>query len=151
MKLLSSDLVFAQLKVGTAAEALHFLANQLKKQGKVKADFEQAILKREQVHPTGLPSGKIAVAIPHTDVQYVKEAAISFATLARPVAFHNMAVNAETVNVQIIVMLALKNPHSQVKMLQKLMALFQNQKLLCHLQKMTDQNELYKIVSEYIK
>lgn len=44
--------------------------------GKVKDDFEQAVLRREQTHPTGLPSGKIAVAIPHTDVQYVKEAGI---------------------------------------------------------------------------
>lgn len=151
MELLSSDLVFAHLKVNNATEALHFLAGQLKKQGKVKPDFEQAVLKREQVHPTGLPSGKIAVAIPHTDVQYVKEAAITFATLARPVAFHNMAVTAETVNVQIIVMLALKNPHSQVKILQKLMALFQDQELLQRLEKMTDQQKLYEAVSEYIK
>lgn len=150
MKLLTPELVFAQVKVNTSAEVIHFLAHKLKVNGKVKDTFEQAVKKREDLHPTGLPSGKIAVAIPHTDVQYVTEAAIAFTTLGHPVQFYNMAETTNVLDVRIVVMLALKDPHSQIKMLQKLMALFQNQKLLNSLQKITDNQELYDAVSKYI-
>ncbi|WEV50879.1 PTS sugar transporter subunit IIA [Lactobacillus sp. ESL0731] len=150
MELLSPKLVFAQVKANSADEVIHYLATQLKDNGKVKDTFEQAVKEREQIHPTGLPSGKIAVAIPHTDVQYVNEAAITFATLAHPVEFHNMAVTDQLLEVQIVVMLALKDPHSQVEMLQKLMALFQNQELLARLQKITDSKQLYDAVIKHI-
>lgn len=151
MELLSPDLVFAQVKAKNAKGIIHYLANQLKKRGKVKDTFEQAVLEREKIHPTGLPSGEVAVAIPHTDVQYVNKAAIAFATLAQPVKFHNMAETKKELDVQIVVMLALKDPHGQVELLQKLMALFQDQSLLNDLRKMTDCQKLYKAVSEYIK
>ncbi|MDF7682193.1 PTS sugar transporter subunit IIA [Lactobacillus sp. ESL0679] len=150
MELLSPKLVFAQVKANSADEVIHYLATQLKDNGKVKDTFEQAVKEREQIHPTGLPSGKIAVAIPHTDVQYVNEAAITFATLAHPVEFHNMAVTDQLLEVQIVVMLALKDPHGQVEMLQKLMALFQNQELLTRLQKITDSKQLYDAVIKHI-
>ncbi|WEV36756.1 PTS sugar transporter subunit IIA [Lactobacillus sp. ESL0677] len=150
MELLSPRLVFAQVKANSADEVIHYLATQLKDNGKVKDTFEQAVKEREQIHPTGLPSGKIAVAIPHTDVQYVNEAAITFATLAHPVEFHNMAVTDQLLEVRIVVMLALKDPHSQVEMLQKLMALFQNQELLACLQKITDSKQLYDAVIKHI-
>ncbi|MDF7671918.1 PTS sugar transporter subunit IIA [Lactobacillus sp. ESL0701] len=150
MELLSPKFVFAQVKASSADEVIHYLATQLKDNGKVKDTFEEAVKAREQIHPTGLPSGEIAVAIPHTDVQYVNEAAITFATLDHPVEFHNMAVNDQLLEVQIVVMLALKDPHSQVEMLQKLMALFQNQELLAQLQKITDNRQLYDAVSKYI-
>ena len=150
MELLLPELVFAHVRVNTADEVLHFLANKLQVNGKVKNTFENAVMKREKIHPTGLPSGKIAVAIPHTDVQFVIEAAIDFGTLDHPIPVHNMAETQKILDVQIVVMLALKDPHSQVKMLQKLMTLFQNQKLLSDLQKLTDSQELYQIVSKHI-
>ncbi|WEV41187.1 PTS sugar transporter subunit IIA [Lactobacillus sp. ESL0684] len=151
MEILSPDLVFAQVEVKTSDEIIHYLADHLMDTKKVKSTFEQAVKDRERVHPTGLPSGKVAVAIPHTDVQYVNEAAITFATLAHPVKFHNMAVTDECLDVQIVVMLALKNPHSQVKMLQKLMALFQNQELLSSLCLINNSAQLYKSISKYIE
>ncbi|RMC23691.1 MULTISPECIES: PTS sugar transporter subunit IIA [unclassified Lactobacillus] len=150
MELLNQSLVFARINLNSSDEIIHYLAQQLKKQGKVKDTFEQAVKDREQVHPTGLPSGEIAVAIPHTDIQYVNEAAIAFATLAHPIKFHNMAITNETLEVQIVVMLALKTSHGQVKMLQKLMALFQNQDLLSNLIQLKNNVELYKAISKQI-
>jgi len=150
MSILSKELVFSQVKASTSDEVIHYLAEQLHQDGKVKDTFEQAVKDREKVYPTGLPTGKIAVAIPHTNVEYVNEAAIAFATLAEPVKFHNMAVTDQTVDAQVVVMLAMKNPHSQVSMLQKLMALFQDQALLAQLQQISDNEQLFKIVSEHI-
>lgn len=150
MELLSQSLVFAKLNFDSSDEIIHYLAQQLEKQGKVKSSFEQAVKDREKVHPTGLPSGKIAVAIPHTDIQYVNEEAIAFATLAHPIKFHNMAITDETLEVQIVVMLALKTPHGQVKMLQKLMEMFQKQELLSNLMQLKNNDELYKAVSKQI-
>ncbi|AVK64038.1 hypothetical protein C5Z26_07900 [Lactobacillus sp. CBA3606] len=150
MSILNKELVFSHVDANDADELIHYLAEQLKQAGKVKDTFEQAIKDREKIYPTGLPTGKIAVAIPHTNVEYVNEAAIAFATLAHPIKFHNMAVTDQTVDAQIVVMLAMKNPHSQISMLQKLMALFQDQTLLGRLQQITDNEQLFKIVSEHI-
>lgn len=150
MSILSKELVFSHVNAADSDEVIHYLAEQLYQAGKVKATFEQAVKDREKIYPTGLPTGKIAVAIPHTNVEYVNEAAIAFATLAHPVKFHNMAVTDQTVDAQIVVMLAMKNPHSQVSMLQKLMALFQDQALLAQLQQITDSEQLFNIVSEQI-
>lgn len=150
MKILEPDLVFAHVKATSSDEIIHYLAQKLQNKGKVKISFEQAVKKRELLHPTGLPSGEIAVAIPHTDVDYVNEAAITFATLAQPIEFHNMAITDEILRVQIVVMLALKDPHSQVEMLQKLMALFQDQKLLKQLKGITSSQKLYQVISEHI-
>lgn len=144
MNLLSSQLVFAQVEAKTSSEIIQYLAQQLQMFDKVQPDFSQAVQDRELSHPTGLPSGKIAVAIPHTDVEYVKHPAIAFATLKQPIQFHNMAVTKQLLDVQIVVMLALKNPHSQVQMLQKLMTLFQNQVLLEQLVQIQDQQLLFQ-------
>jgi len=150
MSLLSKELVFSHVNATNSDDLIHWLAEQLYQNGKVKNTFEQAVKDREKIYPTGLPTGKIAVAIPHTNVEYVNEAAIAFATLAHPIKFHNMAVTDQTVDAQIVVMLAMKDPHSQVSMLQKLMALFQDQKLLAQLQQISDNQQLFKAVSAHI-
>lgn len=150
MSVLSKELVFSKVPAENSDEVIHYLANKLYEDGKVKDTFEQAVKDREKIYPTGLPTGKIAVAIPHTNVEYVNEAAIAFATLQHPVKFHNMAVTDQTVDAEIVVMLAMKNPHSQVSMLQKLMALFQDQTLLGKLQLIDDNAQLFEEVTKHI-
>ncbi|MFH5811678.1 PTS sugar transporter subunit IIA [Companilactobacillus sp. FL22-1] len=150
MGVVKQELTFSKVDCNNSNEIIHYLANKLFQDGDVTADFEQAVKDREKIYPTGLPIGKVSVAIPHTDVKYVKNSSIAIATLERPVEFKNMANNKETIDVSIVVMLAMKEPHSQVDMLQKLMKLFQNQELLEKIYSLNDSSEIFDIVSKQI-
>ncbi|WP_297817198.1 PTS sugar transporter subunit IIA [uncultured Lactobacillus sp.] len=149
MKYIDKDLVLAQLDVKNADEAISTLADILYKHKNVSQNYKQAVLDREKIFPTGLPSGKIGVAIPHTDVKYVNKPAIAFATLNEPIIFKNMADKSQDVKVQFIAMLAMKEPHSQVELLQKLMELFQHQDLLANLIQEENSKNLYEDLASY--
>lgn len=151
MDYIDSDLVLAQLDVKSATEAISTLADLLYEHNNVNQDYKKAVLDREKIFPTGLPSGKIGVAIPHTDVKYVNKPAIAFATLQKPVIFKNMADKSQDVEVQFMAMLAMKEPHSQVELLQSLMELFQHQELLAKLIKEKDSKNLYENLASYFK
>lgn len=148
---LQQNLFFAHLEAKDSTEVICKMANALYEANKVNAEYKDAVIAREEQFPTGLPSGEIAVAIPHTDVKYVKDPAIAFASLKEPVEFANMGVKTQKVKVKFVVMLAMKEPHSQVSLLQKLMALFQNQTFLAELLEITTADELYRRVADYFE
>ena len=75
------------------------LSKRMKERNLVNADFQEAVLKREQKYPTGLLIGKRNIAIPHTEPQYVKVPCIGIATLKKSVAFHRMDACDELVDV----------------------------------------------------
>lgn len=151
MEYVNKNLVLAKLKATDNKDAITQLANLLQKQGYVNKDFAQAVLDREKIYPTGLPSGKVNVAIPHTDIKYVNSPAIVFASLEKPIKFKNMADKSQEINVSFIAMLAMKEPHSQVSLLQNLMKLFQNQDLLEKFISLDDNSQLFDQLSNYFK
>ena len=150
MNMIDPDLIFPQLDLKSSDEVISFLAEKLEQAGRVKPSFEQAVKDREKQFPTGLPSGEISVAIPHTGVEHVNEASLVFATLKSPVKFQNMADKNQSLTVSFVVMLAMKEPHSQVTMLQSLMQLFQNQDQLKELLSLDDSEQFYSKISKYL-
>lgn len=110
--------------------ALTNLGKKLYEKGKVKESFIPAILEREITFPTGLPFEGYGVAIPHTDAEHVLQTQIAVMTLDKPVTFTQMATKDQEVEVGLIVMLAIKEAHSQLEMLQKLIGLLQNEALV---------------------
>lgn len=151
MEYVNKNLVLAKLKATDYKDAITQLANLLQKQGYVNKDFAQAVLDREEIYPTGLPSGKVNVAIPHTDIKYVNSPAIAFASLEKPIKFKNMADKSQEIDVNFIAMLAMKEPHSQVSLLQNLMKLFQKQNLLKELTSITSSSQLFEQLSNYFE
>lgn len=149
LSFVKDGLVFAKLDVSDSTDAISTLADQLFKQGFVTESYKQAVLDREEIFPTGLPSGEGGVAIPHTDVKYVNKPVIAFATLKKPVFFKNMADKSKDVEVRFVAMLAMKEPHSQVQLLQKLMEMFQEQELMSKLVEYKDSKELYDALASY--
>ena len=114
-------------------DALTKLANHLYDAGVVTDEYKDAILKREASFPTGLMTQTIGVAIPHCDPDKVIEPQIGFMRLKEPVTFHQMGDNAE-IQVKVLFMLAVKKSDDQLTMLQKLMALFQNEEAMTAVQ-----------------
>lgn len=148
MGLINEHLVFPDQQFADNEAALRFLAGQLNAAGKVHDDFFDAVWAREQKFPTGLPAGKINVAIPHADAKYVKESAIAVATLAQPIPFHNMAVTDQEIPVSLIMMLAIHEPHGQVQVLQNVMALFQDEQ---HLAKLLQEHDAHALFTDLDK
>lgn len=127
--------------------ALTRLANSMYAKGVVTSEYRDALLKREESFSTGLMTQTIGVAIPHTDPDKVIEPQIGFMSLKHPVTFHQMGDNAE-IQVKLIFMLALKKSDDQLSMLQKLMALFQNQEAMDALQKIEQKNDFLDLMKK---
>lgn len=140
---INPQLIFPQQTFTNQTAALNFLAGQLTKQGYAKSSFKSAVLAREETYPTGLPTGVIQVAIPHADWQNVQHSGIAMTTLTTPVAFSNMADPSETLAVSMIFMLAIDEPHGQVRLLKELMQIVQDQSHLQQLLAYATTDQLY--------
>ena len=131
----------------TKTEALTELANELYKVGVVTKEYTPAILKRESNFPTGLMTQTMGVAIPHCDPDKVIAPQIGFMRLKEPIIFHQMGDNTK-IPVNMIFMLALKQSDSQLSMLQKLMALFQNREAMNTLRSITSVDEFILVMNK---
>ncbi len=126
---------------------LKTLTRFLEEKNCVKSSYQQAIINRESQFPTGLNTTTVGVAIQHTDGKYVNETQIAFMSLSKPVEFKQMGDNAK-VEAKFIFMLALDNPHKQPQMLQRLMALFQNEKAMKKLETIKDEKDFIEIMKK---
>lgn len=123
--------VLLGMQAGSADEVIRQLGGKLLEAGFVRESFVEAALAREKLIPTGLPlSGKYHAAIPHTEVEHVIKPGIGLAVLKQAVDFHNMLSPDQIVPVQLVFMLALEQPKSQVKMLQGIAAVLQDPQLV---------------------
>jgi PTS system galactitol-specific IIA component len=145
---LSKDLIINNLEAKTTDDIFYALSEMLLKANYVKDSFYDGLVKREMKFPTGLTLGKYNVAIPHTDAIHVIKPAIAIATLKNPVTFNNMDGDGKA-EVNVVFAMVLKEPHSQILMLQQLMLLIQNEDILKKLNDANDANEIYDIVSNF--
>lgn len=147
-KIISQNLIFPQLKAANWQQVIQALGDALQSHGYVQASYTAAVIEREGVFPTGLPLGEINVAIPHTDVVHVIEPAIAVATLAQPVAFGNMDDPGSSLPIRIVFLLAMKEPHTQVDLLQSLVETFQNPQILKGLADACDAKEVEAVLMQ---
>ncbi|EOR20742.1 phosphotransferase system mannitol/fructose-specifc IIA component (Ntr-type) [Clostridium sartagoforme AAU1] len=144
-----STLVYRDLNFGNSSEVLSFLADKLKEEGFAKEGYKEAILKREVEYPTGLPA-TIKIAIPHCDHTLVNESAIAMGVLNNPVDFQAMDDPSITLDVQIVIMLALNEPHGHIEMLQKIISLIQNAEDLKKIIEAKSDESLLEVINNYL-
>ncbi len=114
----------------TDKDVLRATAAELFAEGYVKESYSDAIIEREEKYPTGLPTGEICVAIPHTDPEHVNDAAICLSILEKPVTFNVMGAEGETTEASMLFMLAVKRKEDQMDTLMKLINVCQDQEML---------------------
>lgn len=124
------------------------LAHVLLDRGLVRDSYPQAIAEREKSFPTGLDAGGVNVAMPHCDIEHVKTGALAVGVLKRSVAWHRMDDPEATCDVSLVVMLALNEAHAHLEMLQKVVALIQDQELMGRIVSSSSPDEAYELVSE---
>ena len=78
----------------------------------------------------------------------MKKASISVGILKNPVEFYKMEEPTEKVKVQIIIMLALSEPHGHIEMLGRIIEMIKNKKLLEELIIEKDKKEIFRKISD---
>jgi len=145
LNLLEPSAVRLHSEAQDKTEVLTELGNLLFQTGYVRESFVEAALQRESQMPTGLPlEGKYNAAIPHTECEHVLKAGLALATLARPVIFQNMIQPEEGVPVQLVILMALDQPKSQVEMLQEIAGDLQDAQVIEKLMEARDFKDIQK-------
>lgn len=147
---LDPNLIFTNLDFKNKEDLLRFLSGKLLENKYVKPEYQQAIIDRENIYPTGLPSLGVNIAIPHADNELVNETTIAIGILKDSVLFYSMEDPKKELNVQIVIMLAIKEPHGQIEMLQKVVDIIQNEELTKKITQTTDKNEILSSLESYL-
>ena len=142
------NITFIDLEASDRRDAIRKMALSLYEAKLVSETFERGVLEREDRFPTGLSVGTIGIAIPHTDADKVIKPQIAFASLKSPVKFCLMGTSDVEVDVSLIFMLALKKSEDQLTMLQRLMEIFEDQKLLREFAECRSQEGLEQLLNQ---
>ena len=146
--MLNEELIYLDLEADNREELLSLLSDKLYEKGYVKESFKKAIIEREKVFPTGLPTLGVKVALPHTDPIHVNKPAILVSTLKNPIKFKEMGNGINDIEVEMVFMLAVKEPAHQVELLQKLINIFSKENVLISLKECRDEKAIYEILKE---
>jgi PTS system galactitol-specific IIA component len=124
------EIFIHKINVDTCKDVIRELSATLYDSGAVTNQFQNAVLDREAVFPTGIPT-KIPAALPHTDAEHCLKNALAVGILDKPVPFGLMGGEVdEIVDVNIVFMLSLPNPKSQVAVIQKMLEILRNDKTM---------------------
>lgn len=134
----NSELVIMDCIADTAEEAIFQLCEKMKAQGMVKDTYCQAVVEREREYPTGVPTAYYDVAIPHSQSDHVMIPGIAVAKMHRSVQFYSMGAEDEPLQAEIVILLAVKDPDSQLNMLRSLMGLFENENAMLTIREAKD-------------
>lgn len=132
-------------------DAINQTAKILLNKGLVKESYIEAIKKREESFPTGLEFENYGIAIPHTDPEHVINEAILINILEKPIKFEQMASEGLMTDVNIIIMLAIKNKENQVPYLQALIEIFQDKEKIDKLLESENNDIIEKTFIKYLK
>jgi PTS system galactitol-specific IIA component len=120
----NESLIAFDLQAKDAKEVIDLLSGSMYAQGLVSAEYGAQTWTRELEHPTGLPTKPFCIAFPHADAQGVHRSALGVAVMHQPVKFQNMADPDESLDVELIFMLANRDPEEQIQTLRNLAVLF---------------------------
>lgn len=101
------------------------IADQLFAKGIVEESYRQAVILREQDHPTAMHLETMGVAIPHVDIEHVREERLVVVTCPEGIEFNQAEDPDLTMKVNVIFFLLLKEKDAHLEFLMKLISLFQ--------------------------
>ncbi len=143
---LVEELIIVPMRAQSAAEAIEELAARLQAGGYVRDSWLRAALERERTFATGLPTQGVGVAIPHADVEHVLKQGIAVGVLEEPVEFGEMGNPDATVAVRIVCALAVHKSDLMVKLLQRLVEVFQDEQLLQRMAAVQSAGEMVELL-----
>lgn len=151
MFILNNQNVLLGVDASDQREAIRILGNQMVENGFIKEAYIDAVIEREAVYPTGLPTEGVKVAIPHANANHVIQSTIGVMTLLKPVTFRCMGDATEELDVEVIFLLANADQADQPESLQQLMQCFSEEEALIKMKEAATANEIVAVLREYMK
>ncbi|WP_053217333.1 PTS sugar transporter subunit IIA [Virgibacillus senegalensis] len=142
------DNVLLDLGAESYKDVLTRMGEKLQELGLVRKSFVEAVIAREEAFSTGLPTSSLSVAIPHTDIEHVKQKSICIGVLKDEVEFGVMGDPEETTPVKVVFMLAMDEAHSQLYLLQRLMQIFQHNSMLKKIAQEQDKTKIVQLIKK---
>ena len=149
--LLFEELIDLTLEAKDFEDAIRKIGEDAFSKGYVKKGFADAVIKREKLYPTALPTEVLKVAIPHPmERDTVEKSAIIVSRLKQPVNFTLMGSDNETVPVNIIFTLAVNGAAHQLTILQKLVGMFSEKESMERIKASTTPKEIMNTLIELL-
>ena len=148
-QMFNPDFILFNPAVTTRTELIRLMGNHMLQRGYVAPTFTDAVLLREQNYPTGLSTGRLDFAVPHTDACHVIQPAIVVAKLHTPIEFDAMGMEESKIMAEYVFLLLLKKDGDHVAILQKLLTLCTNPEPTSKLRAAKDAQEVYDIIQSY--
>ncbi len=145
---LKKSLIMKDMEADSYEEVFQQLGGALVREGYAKDSYVNALCAREKEYPTGLDIDGFGVAIPHTDVSHVNQAATAIAVLKNPVTFIQMGSDDEEVSVKLVFMLAVVEPNAHMEELQRILSIIQDKAVLEQITEAEDEEKLIEIIKE---
>lgn len=144
---LREDLIITGFEAKTSSDIFRAIGQKMTDLGYTKDTYVDALIEREVNFPTGLDIGDFGIAIPHTAKEHVNEAITGIVTLKEPVDFVQLGTADDHVGVNVVFVLAVKDPNAHLEYLQQVVKIFQNKEVM---QSILDEKDPKKII-EIIK
>ena len=147
---LRPEFVVIDLEADSNLPAIEILATRLLREEVVKPSFVSAVMQREEEYCTGITFPEMGIAIPHTFAEHVIDPCIGIATLKEAVTFQSMGMPDIPCNVEMLFMLGITDPETQLDFLKILMRTFQTAGRLKALKATKSPEELVGLFKSYV-
>lgn len=114
----------------------------------VEQSYLEALIAREENHPTAMQLEKMGVAIPHVDVEHVREEKLVVVTCPEGIVFNQAEDPDSTMKVNVIFFLLLKEKDAHLEFLMKLISLFQRSNEMDQILWSKSKNDVMELLSK---
>ena len=121
---LDNDFILLNHPGGERETLFGEVGNLLYRHGFVESTYLSALISREENNPTAMQLERIGVAIPHVDVEHIKEEKLVVVTCPEGIEFKQAEDPDEVMSVQVIFFLLLKEKDAHIDFLMKMIGLF---------------------------
>lgn len=151
-ELIFEDQIFLDFEASNQRDLIEKLSLYLENKGFVLPGYAENVLLREADYPTGLPTNIMKVAIPHAiESTTVVTPSIVIVKLKEPVEFGEMGSLENKVDVDLVMLLAVKGDKSQLIILQKLISIFSDEDSMEKLKSANNSSQVYNLFRELVR
>ncbi|WP_447876796.1 PTS sugar transporter subunit IIA [Serratia fonticola] len=121
---LDDELIFLQHTNGARQQLFQEINAALAERDIVMPSYLDALIAREDINPTAMQLENMGVAIPHVDIEHIKEEKLVVVTCPEGMEFKQAEDPDLTMKVHVIFFLLLKEKDAHIDFLMKLIGLF---------------------------
>lgn len=147
----SADMIFIDppFKERDSPSVITYLCERLAEKEYINGKYLQEVLKREVIHPTGLPTLPYGSAVPHANPIGVKKTGIALAILRDPISFYAMDNPKNKIDVRLVFLMTFMDGN-QVAMLRWISNVISNQSIVKTIAESETSDQAYNAIEAFL-